>query len=179
MHLDQFRVLQARLRSGFHGEPDFDGHLPVIHLPLVDVAARFDHLEPAQVLDGLVRAFNGLINGVLDGSGRGSGEFDEFIDVVFHVRFLGLVHHRLDGSVAAQGFGIGAGFVRFIHDALSLGAIDSRELRMQLHRQAVAAVVILDQAHQRPHRGILDRCAELFGRVAQGAVVTGGIRARE
>jgi hypothetical protein len=54
--------------------------------------------------------------------------------------------------------------------------IDSRELRMQLHRPAVAALVILDQAHQRPHRGILDWCAELFGRIARGAVVTGGIR---
>jgi hypothetical protein len=78
----------ARPRSGFHGEADFDGHLPVIHLSLVDIAARFDHLKPAQVLDGFVRAFNGLINGVLDGSGGGAGEFDEFIDVVFHVRFF-------------------------------------------------------------------------------------------
>ena len=68
----------ARPRSVFHGEADFDGHLPVIHLSLVDIAARFGHLEPAQVLDGFVRAFNGLINGVLDGSGRGAGEFDEF-----------------------------------------------------------------------------------------------------
>jgi hypothetical protein len=68
-----------------------------------------------------------------------------------------LVRHQLNGSVAAQSFGIGASLVRFVHDALSLGAIDSRELRMQLHRQAVAALVILDQAHQRPHRGIIDR----------------------
>jgi hypothetical protein len=37
---------------------------------------------------------------------------------------------------------------------LDLGAIHSRDLRMQLHRQAVAALVILDQAHQCPHRGI-------------------------
>src|ERR1035438_2517437 len=84
---DLFTDFHAWMRSGFHGEPDFDGHLPVIHLPLVDVAACFDHLEPAQVLDGLVRALNGLINGVLDGRGRGAGEFDEFIDVIFHVRF--------------------------------------------------------------------------------------------
>jgi hypothetical protein len=46
---------------------------------------------------------------------------------------------------------------------------------MQLHRQAITALVILNQAHQRPHGGILDRCAELLGRVAQCAVVTGGI----
>jgi hypothetical protein len=34
----------ARPRSGFHGEADFDGHLPVIHFSLVNGAARFDHL---------------------------------------------------------------------------------------------------------------------------------------
>jgi hypothetical protein len=35
-----------------------------------------------------------------------------------------LIHHQLDGGVAAQGFGIGASFVSFVHDVLSLGAID-------------------------------------------------------
>jgi hypothetical protein len=75
-------------RSAFHGEADFDGHLPVIHLSLVDIAARFNHLKPAKVFDGFVRALNGLVNGILDGSGRGAGEFDEFIDWVFHVRFF-------------------------------------------------------------------------------------------
>ena len=56
----------------------------MIHLSLVDAAARFDHLEPAQVLDGHMRAFDGLINGILDRSGRGAGEFDGFVEVVFH-----------------------------------------------------------------------------------------------
>jgi len=54
-----------------------------------DVAARFHHLEPPQVLDGLVRAFNGVIYRILDGSAGGAGEFDDFIDWIFHVmRFL-------------------------------------------------------------------------------------------
>ena len=79
---------RARLRLGFDGEADFDGHLPVIQFSFVNISARFDYLEPAQVLDRFVRAFNGLINGVLDGCGRGTGEFNEFIDVVFHVRLL-------------------------------------------------------------------------------------------
>jgi hypothetical protein len=38
----------------------------MIQLSLVDTSARFDHLEPAQVFDRFVRAFNGFINGVLD-----------------------------------------------------------------------------------------------------------------
>jgi hypothetical protein len=47
-------------RSFIHGEADFDGHLPVMHFSLFNVAARFNHLKPAQVLDGFVRALNGL-----------------------------------------------------------------------------------------------------------------------
>ena len=78
----------TRPRSAFHGEADFDGHLPVMHLSPVDVATRFDHLEPAQVFDGFVRALNGLVNGVLNGSGGGAGEFNEFIDWVFHTLFF-------------------------------------------------------------------------------------------
>jgi hypothetical protein len=62
---------------------------------------------------------------------------------LFSMLYRSLIRLQFDGSVAAQGFGIRAGFVRFVHDALSLGAINSRELRMQLHRQAVAALVIL------------------------------------
>ena len=83
-----YLVLVVFVRSVFHGEADFDGHLPVMHLSLFDVAARFDHLEPAQVLDGFVRALNGLVHRVLDGRGGGAGEFDEFIDGVFHVWFV-------------------------------------------------------------------------------------------
>jgi len=85
----------------------------------------------------------------------------------------------IDRGTAAPSFGIGTSFVRFVHDPLSLGAIHSRELPMQLHRQAIAALVFLDQAHQCPHGGILDRCAELLGRIAQGPVVTGGMGPRK
>lgn len=41
-----------------------------------------------------------------------------------------LVHHQRDSRVAAQGFGIRAGLVRFFHDALRLIAVGSRKLRM-------------------------------------------------
>ena len=90
-----------------------------------------------------------------------------------------LIHHERDGRVAARGFRIGAGLVRFVHHALGLGPVEAGDLRVQGHRQTVATLVVLDQAHQRPHRGIRRRGAEFFGRVAQGTVVTGGIRARK
>jgi hypothetical protein len=34
-----------------------------------------------------------------------------------------LIHHQLDGGVAAQSFGIGAGLVRVVYDALILAAL--------------------------------------------------------
>ena len=72
-------------RSFIHGEADFDSHLPVMHFPLFNVATRFDHLKPPQVLDGFVRALNGLTHRVFNGNGGGAGEFDDFIDGVFHI----------------------------------------------------------------------------------------------
>ena len=70
---DRFRLVQGALFSSAHKvllvrilccstfnvESEFNGHLPVFHLPLVNVAAHFDHLEPDQVLEGPVRALNG------------------------------------------------------------------------------------------------------------------------
>ena len=90
-----------------------------------------------------------------------------------------LVHDQADRGIAAQSFGIGAGLVRFIHEALSLGFIEARDLRVELDREAEAAVVIFNQTDQRPHRRILDRQVELFGGADLGAVVTGGIRCRK
>ena len=142
----------VRTHSGFHGEADLDGHLPVIHFPLADIAARFDYLEPAQVLDGFVGALNGPPNSVLYGSGGTAGQLDKLIDGILHLRLCWLVHHQFDGCVAPQGFGIGTGLVRFVHDALNLCAVDSGELRVQFHPQSVTALVFLNQAHECPHR---------------------------
>ena len=75
-------------RSILDGETNFDGHLPVMHLSLFDVAARFHHLKPTQILDRFVRALNSPVNGILNGSGGRAREFDEFIDVVFHAWFF-------------------------------------------------------------------------------------------
>jgi hypothetical protein len=92
LNLDLPRVADEIIFQGssrvFHGKAHFEGHLPVMHFSIFDVAARFDHLEPAQVLDGFMRPFDGRGNGVLHGSGGGAGEFDEFINGVFHVECL-------------------------------------------------------------------------------------------
>ena len=72
------------MRSFLHREASLDRHLPMMNFSLFDVAARFDHLKPAEVLDGFVCPFNGCFNGLLNGISGGAGEFDEFIDGVFH-----------------------------------------------------------------------------------------------
>ena len=66
------------------GETDLDGDLPVIDLVLLDAPAGFDNPEPAWVLIGFTGAFKRGVDGLLDAIGRGAGEFDEFIDLVFH-----------------------------------------------------------------------------------------------
>ena len=88
-------TLKVSLKLAFDGESDFERHLPVLHFSLFDIAARFNDLKPRQVLDGFVRALNGVANGLFDGNGGSASKFDEFIDVVFHVRFfiLGLSCH--------------------------------------------------------------------------------------
>jgi len=73
----------------------------MMHFSLHDIAARFDDLEPGEVLDGFVSAFYGVGNRVLDGCGGGAGEFDEFIDWIIHV--FSLLHRdrqaRMGGGV--------------------------------------------------------------------------------
>lgn len=77
--------------SAFHGETDFDRHLPVIYFALIDLTSRFNHLKPAQLLDGFVRTLDGCIDRLFNGVGRCAGEFNEFIDFVFHIRYLRVI----------------------------------------------------------------------------------------
>jgi hypothetical protein len=92
-------------RSSIHGKADFEGHLPVMHFSIFDAAARFDHLKPAQVLNGFMRPFNGRGNGILHGSGGGAGEFDEFIDGVFHIECL-VFSPLISSGFMSVGFGV-------------------------------------------------------------------------
>jgi hypothetical protein len=70
--------------SVFNHEADLEGDLPDEDLGLVDAPAGFHHLEPAEVLEGFAGALDGVGNGVLDGGLGGAGQFDEFIDGIFH-----------------------------------------------------------------------------------------------
>ena len=72
-----------------------------MYLFLFDVAARFHHLEPPQVLDGFVRALNGAIHRVLYGGAGGAGEFDDFIDWIFY-----FVHELSITSKPGGGHGV-------------------------------------------------------------------------
>ena len=46
-------VAKAGVYLVLYRETYFEGHLPVVHLPVVDTAASFDDLEPTEILDCL------------------------------------------------------------------------------------------------------------------------------
>jgi len=67
------------------GETDLYRDLPMINLVFINAPAGFDYLEPAQVLDGFPCAFQRGVDGVLNACSGGAGNFDDFIDLVFHM----------------------------------------------------------------------------------------------
>jgi hypothetical protein len=71
-------------RSGVEREAHFNRDLPVFHSVLVNVAAHFGHLKPAQPMKRGAGAFEGVVNGFLDGGGGGAGQFDDFVDMIVH-----------------------------------------------------------------------------------------------
>ena len=81
MTISKIVVPKYRL-SVFQRKTDLDGHLPMGHLAVFDVAARFHHFEPVNVAQGFGRFGDGGTDCVLDGLGRGAGEFDVLVDVV-------------------------------------------------------------------------------------------------
>lgn len=50
-------------------------------LAVLDVAAGLDHLEPAQVANGLRGALDGATHGGVRAFGRGSDDLDDFVDM--------------------------------------------------------------------------------------------------
>jgi hypothetical protein len=71
-------------RLGFDREPHFDGHLVVQDLAAIDVPARFEHFEPADIVDGAGRAGDRSLDRILDAGGGGADELDDFVDMVCH-----------------------------------------------------------------------------------------------
>ena len=62
-------------------EADLERNLPVRDLAVGDVTAGFGHLEPVDVAHRLVRLGNSLLHRVLDADGRGTGQFQQLVDV--------------------------------------------------------------------------------------------------
>src|SRR5262249_53572706 len=71
-------------RLFFQSKTDFQRHLPVADLTLINVSAGFGHLEPSHVADGLFRARQGILNGFLESFCRGTDYFNFFVNVIGH-----------------------------------------------------------------------------------------------
>src|SRR5215208_7021630 len=68
----------------FHGEADFDGDLIVLHLAVLDMAARFENFEPSQMPNGFVGTRNRRADCVFNAFFRRADKFDDFVDMLFH-----------------------------------------------------------------------------------------------
>jgi len=72
------------------GEPDFDSDLVMRHLAVLDVAARFQHLEPADLPEGARGTADGILDRVFDAVLRGTGNLDDPVDMIAGHRHLSL-----------------------------------------------------------------------------------------
>jgi hypothetical protein len=71
-----------RRRLVLEREPDLERHLPMGDAIVLDLPARADHLEPAQVAKRAPRFPQRIVDGILDAGRRRSDELDGFVDVV-------------------------------------------------------------------------------------------------
>src|SRR5664279_3765164 len=63
-------------------KPNFQLDLEVVHLSVLDVSARFDHLEPANIPKRFAGALNRRFDGVFNGRGRRADKFDDLINMI-------------------------------------------------------------------------------------------------
>jgi hypothetical protein len=90
MGTNAFTYERKRSSQLFQRKSCLDSHLPVRNFAVGHVPARLDHLEPVDIAHGLARLRDRILHGVFDASGRGSGQFEKFVNVIAH-GYLSLV----------------------------------------------------------------------------------------
>src|SRR5439155_11919719 len=75
-------------------EADLQHDLIMLDLAVFEVAARLQHLKPAQVAQGAAGTADRALDRILDAGLRRAADLDDPVDVVFH-RFLLLVARML------------------------------------------------------------------------------------
>src|SRR5579859_2042279 len=132
--------------GGSEGEPDLQGNLKMLHLVVVDVAARLGDFEPTQPAQRLRRAGNRHMDRVVDALFRRTDDLNNAVDMVVHRRLPAVVGHQSQGRWANT---IGersapdndpAAPARSARDTLAL------KHRVQLPRQVGLAVRLGDKA---------------------------------
>src|SRR3954451_2245985 len=78
----------ARAGGGsiLEAEADFERHLPMRDLSILNFATRFNDLEPVHVADGVRRLGDGIFYRCIDAFWRSAGEREVLVDVIGHRR---------------------------------------------------------------------------------------------
>src|SRR5260221_9529634 len=82
----------------FQREAGLQRHLIVLHLAVLDVAARLGDLEPAQMPQGARGAGDGALHGILDARLRRADELDDLVDMIMH----GVLHPAGGGNCQSR-----------------------------------------------------------------------------
>src|SRR5665647_3542389 len=80
-------------------EAEFDGHLEVGHLTVLDVSPDIHYLEPVEVAHGLVGAVDRAANGIVDRFGRRPDDLADTVGVIAHSNTPSYVGPSIVGAV--------------------------------------------------------------------------------
>src|SRR5579883_656516 len=81
-----FTLARSICRVALQPEAGFDRHLVLRHLAVLDIAAHLNDLEPAEMAQRERGLGDGAVDRLAHAFVRRTDQFDDFIDVIRHVR---------------------------------------------------------------------------------------------
>jgi hypothetical protein len=97
-----FDIRTQRLAGLFvQGKADFQGHLPIAYLSVLDPSAGLGHLKPSHVADRLFGARQCILYRLLKPVRRRTNYFDLFVNVIRHALIISrfaMEHNKKPGK---------------------------------------------------------------------------------
>src|SRR5437667_418190 len=81
-------------RSSLKGEANFERHLPMGDVAVLEIAARFAHFKPAHVADGFSRTVECIFNRLFNSIRRRANKFNLFVNVICHARSVSVLPNK-------------------------------------------------------------------------------------